>query len=162
MVSKICCPISLRHEQLKSIIGQSKIGTVANMTINQTTNQPNNHPNIEASGFLAALSSFRSIVVRWSVRRSVGPSISPRRLLKSDLQSIKWYLKPTYLSTYATAVTVVTFVTVVTVVTVVTKKFKNSKTKNQNSKTQIVTKQKTQIVTKLKNLNCDKNLKLKF
>ena len=41
-------------------------------------------------------------------------------LLKSDLLSIKWLLKPTYLPIYVILVTVVTLVTLVTVVTLVT------------------------------------------
>ena len=49
----------------------------------------------------------------WSVSLSV-------RLSGRSVKSIKWLLKPTYLSTYAIVVTVSTVVTVVTVVTAAT------------------------------------------
>ena len=66
--------------------------------------------------FLASLSSALEKSSCLSVRRSVGLSC----LSKSDLDSIKRYLKPTFLPTYETVVTVVTVKKVVTVVTVVT------------------------------------------
>ena len=72
--------------------------------------------NCNSCDVLAALSSSRSLIVCRLVNRSVGWS----PLWRSNLWSIKWWLKTTYLSTYATVVTVVT---VVKVVTIAQKKF---------------------------------------
>ena len=66
--------------------------------------------------FLAAPSSSRSLVVRWLVGWLVGWSVGHL----CEKVTFRVYLKPTYLSTYATVVTVVTVGTVVTVVAVVT------------------------------------------